>query len=317
MLVAIDVGYAQVKGRTKAQELVLPSYVARDPGVMASGRLAGEIDMSVTDEKGTWWLVGDQAIDHALTPMSSVIADRSHDPVFMILLRAALAYLCEGEHDVDLVIGLPPEQSALKDDLVARIVGTHNIIARLNDQVIQSTVHIRQVRIPPQPLGTFHDMLLDVGGEPQQKMVDTPMYYGNKLVVDIGGGTTDIVGIQALKPLRPVMRTIRQGMHWVYGELRKTKRQLPVARIERMVLAGDLDPSGPVEELATLINVEVANLLDVTGFEPDLLIITGGPAKLFRHLLTVPGAETVLGDDCSNVRGYLKWGSRAKTFAAS
>jgi hypothetical protein len=318
-VIAIDVGYGQLKARAGDRELCIPSYVARDVRAAAGlGRLKGEVDVAVTDEAGRWWMVGGQAVDQALMPLSSSVADRADDPVFGLLLRAALAFLVEGEADVNLVIGLPPEQqqTGARDDLAARLTRVHDIECRINDREWRSRVNVKRVRIPPQAMGTFYDLLLDGAGDVRPEVIDTALYHGDKLIVDIGGGTTDLLGVSGLKALAPVTRTYRQGMQWVYGELRRLWRQMPLARVERAVLAGELDPAEQVGQLAAMIVSEIRNLLDVTGFRPDVVIITGGPAQLLRPHIHVGRAEVILGSDRSNVRGYLKWGLRPRSFAS-
>jgi hypothetical protein len=318
-VIAVDVGYGRLKARVGDRELCIPSYVARDVRASAGiGRLKGEVDITVTDDAGRWWMVGGQAVDQALMPLSSSIADRADDPVFSILLRTALAYTVEGEAEVNLVIGLPPEQqqTTARDDLAARLTGTYDIQCRINDREWRSRVTVRRVRIPPQAMGTFYDLVLDGAGDVRPEVIDTPLYRGDKLIVDVGGGTTDLLGISGLKALAPVTRTYRQGMQWVYGELRRVWRQMPLARVERAVLSGELDPAEQVGQLATMIVSEIRNLLDVTGFRPDVVIITGGPAQLLRPHIHVGRAEVILGDDRSNVRGYAKWGMRPRSFAS-
>lgn len=320
-LVAVDVGYGQLKAKADRGELCVPSYIAEDVGpVSRIGRLQGEVEIAVTDDAGRWWLVGREAVDQSLTPLYSALSDRTADAVFRVLLRAALAYLSEGDCDVNLVTGLPPAQqmdALQRQDFATSLRGTYRIECRVNDRQGSVTVTVCQARIPPQAIGTFYDLILDAKGEPRPEIIDTPLYYGDKLIIDVGGGTTDLLGVSGLKPLSPVTRTIRQGMNWVYGEISRRYRQLPVARIERMVLDDELDPSEQVRQLASVITAEAQNLLDLTGYDPQTIIITGGPAQLIRPYINAGRAEVIVCDEMANVRGYYKWGSRAKTFANS
>lgn len=318
---AIDVGYGALKALSGQREVKIPSYIAADVGAVAAvGRLHDEL--AVDDATGQRWMVGDLALTQCLMPLYSSLSDRTADTIFDVMLRAGLVRLAHGAAEpvhVNLVTGLPPEQQMDPDRrqaLAARIRGTYDLRYRLNDQEAAASVIVEKVKCPPQAMGTFLDLVLDDRGEPRPEVIDTPLYFGTKLVIDVGGGTTDLLGIDGLSMVYPVTRTLRQGMQWVYGELRRHWRQLPLGRIERMVLDGEIDPGDQVRQLAATIVAEASNLLDVTGFAPQIVIVTGGPARLIRPYLTL-GEAVIVAGDLNNVRGYRKWGVRPKAFATA
>lgn len=319
LIAAVDAGYSYLKAKSRDRDLTQPACVdvakVMSNPETRNGRSSPDLIIYDAPDSPTPWMVGDMAARQSTTPRYSSNPDRAHDPVFQRGLKACLMYLAEGltEAEVILITGLPPEQQAdeaTRKAFAESLRGTYAIKGQINDRQIQQVLNVSEVRCLPQYFGTFFDQVYDIDGNTLRDKLDTPLVKGRKCFIDIGGGTTDIGGMDGLDPIYPMTLSIPKAMNWVYSELRKQHLNLSIATIEREVRAGRIDAAKPMGELTGLIVDELNGVLHRTGFVPEVYIITGGAAELLKPYLDLGGAEVRVCRQSANVDGYLKFGLR-------
>ena len=325
-VIGLDVGYSNLKiavGEAGGS----PVVIIRPAGAALLDRLGERIgsarlpDAVVVDVDGQPWAA---AIEPARLEgwQRSLHADYAATPAYRALVKAAL--VLAGRPRVErLVTGLPVDQArdprrreALRDALLG-----HHVTER-------GTVEVGEVRIVPQPVGAFVDLLWsDLDGETLARIEE-----GTVLVLDAGYYSFDWALVVAGELRRVASGTSLEAMSVLLERAagllaeRHGGRPQPLALEaalrqgrEYLLVPGQRVPLKPVlegaarevgavalEALRQSLRREVTNV--------DLVVVTGGGGALFGRLAVdlFPGAEVRLARDPvgANARGFFHYGRR-------
>lgn len=308
--VGIDVGYGHTKVVAGSKPIVFQSLVGPAKDIAFS--LGGEDSAGdVVEWKGEKFFVGGKAIH---SDMIYFLRDRNWigSNIYAALVISALNRIPDitsGE-EVVIVSGLPVDY--MKDAVVTQ--GTVRSVCE------SMGINVVDIKIVPQPIGTFFDSFLDIEGDP----LDTPVI--KKIgVVDTGYSTTDFVLIEDCREnIERAAGSVSKGAHDVYSlvarELKNdfNKNNVSIKDAEKAVSTRQFKSNGKVNDVSSLINkvlcqlgTSIQNIIRskwVDEGEIDKVLLTGGGSVLLREYLTeiAPVTELVKVPQIANARGYYK-----------
>jgi len=250
--------------------------------------------------------------------------DRYAQKHYKLLSQFGLASLIkekEGTFDVMLVTGCPSREKGTKREAELAQIYTGEHIVRMNGS--HKIIRVKECKILPQPLGSVLDLYIDDNGNIEWDEIGKS-YIG---IIDIGAGTTDCDGIEALTAIPEDRHTIPVGVHEIYQRLadfinsenpdanatpKKVEMQFQsdVYQVSRRL-------SIPIKEEKERIVRETAeyiiNEIQIrwkNRSKFDMVILTGGGVHLmgpwFRQF--IPDIAFVVDHQIANARGFLKFG---------
>lgn len=250
--------------------------------------------------------------------------DRYTQKYYKLLSQFGLASLIkeeEGSFDILLVTGCPSREKGTKrEEELIRIFKDKHVVL-MNDA--QKIINVKECKVFPQPLGSILDLYIDEAGNVIRDEIGTS-YIG---IVDIGSGTTDCDGIDALKAIPDDRHTIRVGVHEIYQRLADYINSVnPDAYATPQTVEAQFDSDVykaskrlviPIKEVKERIVRETAeyliNELQVrwrNRSKFDMIILTGGGAKIMEPWFKDFIKDIHVTEDyqISNARGFFKFG---------
>lgn len=330
---AIDVGFGNTKFTTRNMQegfacQMFPSLAPRLQASMLSRADAklDAIDVKVGDDI---YIVGQQS-DLATAAITSRVLDDSYSstPEHMALILGALHHMKEPVIDI-LAVGLPLLTFKNKrEELARRLAGTHHVPS-FDGKSASSAVHVRSVRVFPQPVGTVYDFGVGTGMMAQ-------LNKATNVVVDVGHGTIDIFCCLGQAPIYlrcggtdgGVSKIIKAVARAISPDMANNIRVLN--RIDA-ALRPDSDGIALIQgkEVAVrdtfrdVIKDNVQNAvrpaIEIIGTLSDVdhVFITGGGAHLYqdavRAATTGPAFHVVKEPVYANVRGFQIAGQKLAT----
>lgn len=329
-VMGIDHGNGYFKGySSQVKGLVMPSgFLTKDSMKREDSTGAGDVPFnefeSILYEGEQYVWVGDVEKIKGKFLSTYTSEDRYSQKYYKLLSEFGLASLIreeEGIFDVVVVTGCPSREKGTKreEELASVFKGRH--IVQMNGN--QKIINVKECKILPQPLGSILDLYIDDRGNINRAEIGSS-YIG---IVDIGSGTTDCDGIDALKAIPEDRHTIPVGVHEIFQRLADyINSQNPDANAtpKSVELQFDSDVyhaskrvAIPFKEAKEQIVRETAeyliNELQIrwkNRSKFDMIILTGGGVKLlepwfqqFIHDITVIEDYQI-----SNARGFLKFG---------
>ena len=215
---------------------------------------------------------------------------------------------------------MPPGQLCLAEDLAALIRGEHNFTVFHGGKPEETSFHVKEVEVVPQPLGTYWSQVLDVDGEVNSSL------EGRVGIVDIGFLTTDLAAIEDGEFIPEKSRTVPVGVSSAYRDIEnRLVAEYGVEResysLDEAVIRKQINVAGraidisklmdePFEQLAAKIVVEIVSSWSVPEFD-TVLLGGGGSGALGRYLLAqIPQGKPVIDPVTANSRGFLAWANR-------
>lgn len=313
-VVAIDVGQGNTKyvmGKTSDGECdckMFPSIAARYIPSPDSGAGASKDVVKVRSDE-VEYLVGP---DVRLTSRADAPRPKGSDfymsSEHLALIRGALLYI--GEEHIDLlVVGLPVDHMrTFKDKLVDRLIGTHVL-----DQA--TSVHIKQVKVVPQPLGGLVHYALR---NPYPEVERT--HY---LTVDWGRFTLDWIISKGIKVHTLKSSSCEQGIATaiedmaLYIEHQTGNRSKSIDKLDRILRDPNYKESpivpykvGSHEVVNTALDHMFSNISSLEDID-QVIFVGGDPGLMLPLLKDRLKGKPLLHDSNSifaNVSGYHRIG---------
>jgi len=324
--IGLDVGYSNLKIAV-GEAVGSPRMIVRPAGAAPVDRLGEQIgaarrqDSILVEVDGQRWAA---AIEPARFEgwQRSLHEDYAASPAYQALVKAALVLANRPVVD-QLVTGLPVAQARdprRREALRRSLVGRH--------VTERGTVEVGEVRIVPQPVGAFVDLLWsDLDSVTLARIEE-----GTVLVLDAGYYSFDWAVIVAGELRRGASGTSLEAMS-VLLERAATRiaeqhggRPQPLALEaalrqgrEHVLVLGQrvlLKPAleGAVREVGGVALEALRQALRREATNVDLVVVTGGGGALYGREAAAlfPGAEVRLPGDpvCANARGFFHYGRR-------
>ncbi|MCU0970382.1 MAG: ParM/StbA family protein [Gammaproteobacteria bacterium] len=327
VIVGLDVGYSNLKlavGEIGGP----PRLIVRPAGAAPVDRVGERVGSGAGGPEAIRVEVGGRGWAAAIEPVRfegwqrSLHEDYSATPAYHALVQAALV-LAERPVVDRLVTGLPVAHARdpRRRDALRRLLLGHHRTAR-------GAVDVREVRILPQPVGAYVDLLWgDLGSEDLERIE-----AGTVLVLDVGYFSVDWGVIvhgelrrdasgTSLEAMSVVLEKTAERIARVHGgrpqplaveaALREGREHLRVLGA-RVPLAPVL--AGVAEEIAGVSLEALRQALRREATNVDLVLLTGGGGALYGPQVAelFPGAEVRLAPEpvAANARGFFHYGGQ-------
>ncbi len=327
VVVGLDVGYSNLKvavGEAGAAPRLIVRPAAAAPADRLGERIGqgrGPQDAVLVDIQGERWAA-------AIEPLRlegwqrSLHADYTVTPAYLAMVKAAL--VLSGQPRVDrLVTGLPVSQAqdgGRRETLRRLLVGRHLMSA--------GAVEVAEVRILPQPVGAFVDLLWSGIADDTLERIES----GTVLVLDVGHYSFDWAVVVAGELRRGASGTSLEAMSVLLersarmiaeahrgrpqplaleAALRANRDYLLVSG-KRVALRPVLEQVGREVSAVALDALRASLRRETTNV--DLVLLAGGGGELYGRAARdlFPGAEVRLAAEpvTANVRGFFRYGQR-------
>ncbi|NLD37713.1 MAG: ParM/StbA family protein [Desulfatiglans sp.] len=334
-VVGVDIGFGFTKATDGKESILFKSVLGeaadiqfRLPIVKNEAGPCMHVEMD-----GRAYFVGDFAEQHSDTREFTLDQEKLLTEFNKVLTMTAISNLFDSYANVNLVTGLPV--GFYKEDnqrLMKMLKGIHEITFHKGDGTSESKrVNINNLKILPQPLGSFLNLLMNESG----KFINRELAKQKIGIIDIGFRTTDCCVFQGMEYVQRGSSTFNTGISESFRAIAKKLREesnvdIELYRLYKAVETGLIRIRGKeynitklrdkvFEHSASIIATDIARLW-ANDWDIDLIIISGGGAmelaKYLRPLISgnIMPVETNIDARLNNVQGYLKyaryiWGS--------
>lgn len=327
-VVGVDIGFGFTKA-TDGKEFVLFKSVLgeatdirfRLPIVKSEAGPCMHVEM-----EGRAYFVGDFAEQHSDTREFTLDQEKLLTEFSKVLTMTAISNLSDSYANVNVVTGLPIGfYKEYNQRLMKMLKGIHEITFHNSDGTSESKrVNINNLKILPQPLGSFLNLLMNEYG----KFTNRELAKQKIGIIDIGFRTTDCCIFQGLEFVQRGSSTSDTGISESFSVIAKKLREesnvdIELYRLYKAIETGLIKIRGKeynisklrdkvFEHSASIIANDIARLW-ADDWDIDLIIISGGGAmeltKYLQPLIAgnVMPVETNIDARLNNVQGYLKY----------
>lgn len=316
MCIGIDVGYGYTKIVCESTEgikrMVWPSVVGNYEGrtVDVEGMRSSASDyVEVENQK---FLIGTAALKHSSRIFTAREKNWIGSLAYRALMKKAIQHANTSSINITIASGLPV--SYYKTD--------RESLTNLIREVAKEEAITVTVKVIPQPLGSFFDLLLDETGGVQ----DEELIRARVGILDIGFYTSDLITVDSLELVEKQIASFENG---VAGILEAIARDIERAhdlrpdlhKTEEAIRRGSIRVYGvdhDISQIARQRLTELANEIEAraktvwkTAADLDQVVLTGGGATLMKNYLDLYKHSIVLQDaQFANATGYYKYARR-------
>jgi hypothetical protein len=321
-MLAVDLGYAQVKGRAGDKTVKYASVVG-NPSVFNLEDDYSQMDAGIGRMeivyKGTTYLAGYGALKYTSNARLTLKADKSNSDTNVVkFLAAAGALGVQG--DVSVVTGIPIFQyQTQKDALMASLMGA--FVFQYNGQPYR--IEVKNVKVIPQGAGVYYSLVIEDG-----KIVRQDLAVSRVAIVDCGSNNTNIISMEQAKYDARTSGTLGTGVWAIFSELQRRineKYQVfyKLTEVETLAKMGYMDLYSQhillddvirqsVEPVAQeLIEGFTAIVGDYRKLTGGIVLAGGGACLMKKHFAQEFGEDIItVADDpeFANVNGYYQYG---------
>jgi plasmid segregation protein ParM len=328
---AIDIGFGFTKATTNGRDfLTFKSVLGQATDIhyrevlMDEGRPEEYLHIQLDD--GTHF-VGDLAERQSSERSFTLDQNQFMSDFVKVLSLTALAHLVERNVPVNLVTGLPISYyRRFKDEMVRLLQGRHEVsVFNQHGEKTDTVVSINQVRVIPQPYGSYFEAMLNDFGE----ITNARLARSKVGVVDVGFRTADYTIADRIRFSSRGSRTTDSGISRAFSVIAAKLQEMTGVNVElyrlyQAVHQGSIKIRGQsldirpladhvLKQLATTVATEV-NRQWADDWDIDTILITGGGGKVLSPYLKGQLHGEVLATDpnkdarVNNVYGYWKFG---------
>jgi len=330
-IIGIDIGFGFTKATDGRDFLVFKSIYGEAVDFQFRENL---LDTSRNDEHlqieidGASYFVGElserQSTSRSFTLDQSQFVSSSSK----ILALATLSHFVRDDSQpIKLVVGLPiGHYRQYKEELAQMLNGTHAFVAVDGEGNKRSlNIHVADVRVLPQPLGTVMDRLLSSLGTPKNQRFATDKIG----VIDVGFRTTDYTISDKGRYSERGSLTTKKGISVAFSKIGHKLKEtcgidIEIYRLFTAVDQGTIKVRGKAYDLKKISEASLKQLASVIAIDAnqvwsddwdiDAIMITGGGGAVLAPYIqeqlqgiTIPIKED-LDYRLHNVRGYYKFG---------
>lgn len=301
-VIALDIGFGQVKAAIDGRQISFPSYTAR---VTHAAQTNGNAE-TYTDADGTW-LVGQSAHRFSKAKAPTVDSTWYAEPEFRVLAGHAINML--GASGFAVVTGLP-----------IRYYNRHAtpFVEHVRNDWPKRGLTANIARVLPQPIGTFLHIATDERGGLKKE------FAGRIAVIDIGAGTIDAVEINSGDISWDALSSEPYGVNRAFEHLQSHIRakgvNLRMSDMPEIFRTGHYSRHGeqvavakPIEDAKQIVLQAVldqAHELWGNMASVDTVLFTGGGAQFLRPELQSAFKKSKVfipeHSESANASGYLK-----------
>jgi len=220
-ILAIDHGNGHVKACSDDKFILLPSCYSR-PEEFGVDMIAPKKDLQVFEFKSNLYANELYYWGRDVNKAGKIISTYGGEGRYLtkpyrLLSQFSMALLLPEEdqtfNDVHIITGCPSinKGTELEAEIQQVFNGRHVVTVNGHTKVI----HVHQVTVLPQPLGTIFNLYFNDEG----RVVNRQFEDNYVAIIDIGSGTTDLDGVKSLKRQWDDTATIQLGMFDAYKKI--------------------------------------------------------------------------------------------------
>ncbi len=328
-VLGLDIGFGFTKASNGKESIMFKSIYGEAVDIQFRsdfGNAAFTSNLHVTlGEKS--YFVGDFAEQQSNVRQFTLDQEKLLTEFAKLLALTALGKFSDKETPLSVISGLPV--AYFKDNNVrfAKILtGQHTITYHRSDGTdVTRRINIKKVRMMPQPLGSFFNLLMDDKG----KITNMDLARQKVGVVDIGFRTTDYTIFDRLRYIDRGSATMDTGISKIFRVIanklqEKTGINVELYRLYNAVESGIIKMRGQEYDISKIrdqvfkqASEALANDIDrlwTDDWDMDTIILTGGGCMELSSYLkplisgNVIPVEKGIDARLNNVLGYLKYG---------
>lgn len=328
-VVGIDVGFGYTKAFNGENSVIFKSVLGDATQIQFKSSLGpdrSDSNLHVTLD-GKSYFLGRYAESQSNVREFTLDQDKLISDFVKVLAITAIGVCCKNSTSLNVVSGLPVGFLTRDYKRFADLItGRHEIIFHNDDKKdVTRRIHINQVHMIPQPVGSIFNLLMDDSG----KINDQDLSQQKIGVVDIGFKTTDFSIFDRLQYIERSSTTLDTGISKCFSVIANKLRQesgvdIELYRMFDFMESGTIKIRGKEYNLtnlkkkvythaATAIAADVNRLWE-NDWDIDSIILSGGGsmelAPFIQSLVQGNVIPIANGVDArlNNVQGYLKFG---------
>jgi len=328
-VLGVDIGFGFTKASNGNEQIMLKSIFGDAVDIQFHSNVGkmSQIDKLHVTLGDHSYFVGDYAEQQSNVRQFTLDQDKLINDFIRILTLSAAGRFSEADKPLGIVSGLPAGFFKENSKQVAELLtGKHHIVFHHPDRTeSKKTIYIKKIRMMPQPLGSFFNLLMDDSG----KIINKDLARQKVGIIDIGFRTTDISIFDRLEYIDRGSATMDTGIaksfNIIAGKLQeKSGIRIELYRLYDAVETGVIKMRGQeyniskikdqvFSQSAETIANDVERLWS-NDWDIDAIILTGGGgmalSKYLNPLITGNIILPELNTDArlNNVTGYIKYG---------
>ncbi len=328
-VIGIDIGFGFTKASNGQEFIIFKSLLGEAVDIkfrseFSNNTFSSNLHVTIDDQT---YFVGDFAEQQSNVRQFTLDQEKLINEFVKILALTVVGRFTDKETPVNVVSGLPVGYYKLNNKRFSQILlGRHKVVYHKPDGTdVTKKIFINKVRMMPQPLGSFFNMMMDGKG----KIEHMDLSKQKVGVVDIGFRTTDFTIFDNLQFIERASATMDTGISKSFSVIanklqEKSGVTVELYRLYKAVQSGIIKMKGQEynisnirEQVFVQAAESIANDIDrlwTDEWDIDTIILTGGGCmELAKHLQPliaghVIPVENKVDSRLNNVQGYYKYG---------
>jgi len=328
-VLGIDIGFGFTKASNGKEFVMFKSIYGEAVDIQfrsdfGNNSFTNNLHVTIDDKS---YFVGDFAEQQSNVRQFTLDQEKLLSDFVKILALTVAGKFSDRETPLNVVSGLPVAYFKENNKRFAKILtGQHNIIYHKPDgSEVTRRVYIKKVRMMPQPLGSFFNLLMDENG----KITNMELTKQKIGVIDIGFRTTDFTIFDHLRYIDRGSATMDTGISKIFRVIanrlqEKSGISVELFRLYNAVESGIIKMRGQEYNISKIRDQVFAQSAEIIAndidrlwsddWDIDAIILTGGGCtELAKHLQPLISGNVIpveKGIDArlNNVQGYYKYG---------
>ncbi|RJP83220.1 MAG: ParM/StbA family protein [Desulfobacteraceae bacterium] len=328
-VLGIDIGFGFTKASNGKEFIMFKSIFGEAVDIqfyadLGNNSNSDQLHVTIDDKS---YFVGDYAEQQSNVRQFTLDQEKLITDFVKILALTVAGKFSNTEAPINIVSGLPVSYFKEHNTRFAKLLtGQHTITYHKTDgKSTTKRIFIKKVRMMPQPLGSFFNLLMDDKG----KITNMELTKQKVGIIDIGFRTTDFSIFDKLRYIDRGSTTMDTGISKIFRVIanrlhEKSGINVELYRLYNAVESGLIKMRGQEYDISKIRDQvfmqsaeTIANDIDrmwAEDWDIDSIILTGGGcnelAKYLQPMISghVLPVEKNKDARLNNVRGYLKYG---------
>ena len=343
IIISADFGYGMTKAFNGKQFIGVNSLIGEPTKIRFNPHMKSE---TISKPDLTWInceidgikrFIGELALRQSSLVYQILDKDKIKYNETAYLMKAVIGLIAPNNSVISLITGLPVAyyDDKQKEILAQTLKGKH--VVRFDwdrNNTYKYTIEyiIKDVKVIPQPMGTFFDFILNTKGKLNKEAVGEELLQsfidGTVAIIDIGYGTTDFCVVKELEYIERSSGSLDKAMGTVFEIIANELIQysgmtIPIHILtDAVIKRGNITLDGKIYDLKDITYRALKSVFDEilisikaawrTEYQIDYYIITGGGSITMRSFFQeeLGGKGTLYTPKSavfSNVMGYWKY----------
>jgi len=328
-VLGIDIGFGFTKASNGKEYIMFKSIFGEAVDIqffadLGNSSFSDQLHVTIDDKS---YFVGDYAEQQSNVRQFTLDQEKLITDFVKILALTVTGKFANSDAPINIVSGLPVSYFKEHNTRFAKMLtGQHSITYHKTDgKSATKRIFIKKVRMMPQPLGSFFNLLMDDKG----KIINMDLTRQKVGIIDIGFRTTDFSIFDKLRYIDRGSTTMDTGISKIFRVIanklqEKSGISIELYRLYNAVESGFIKMRGQEYDITKIRDQvfqqsaeTIANDIDrlwAEDWDIDSIILTGGGCtELGKYLQPLVSGNVIPVEKnkdarLNNVRGYLKYG---------